>query len=281
MLGLAAGDFQESPRSLDELASPNVACDTLPDAIFVLGPLLHPGAANLIARCNYHLRAMPFAEALHLSRNQIYAASIPSGAYRLDPAEPSGTLSSIGTQLLLVANADVPSGVVEKLLAAILETSFSHIYEPPLDISQLSIVPEFPQHAGVAAYVSSKQPVTAEALSTASKVIALVGSAIPVSLLFLRSFRGWRIRHRIFNLSAFIGDLNEIEQQARDLNGKADDREHIGRLLARVLRLRASALDKSSKGELRGVELLPAFLAYAEQVTRLLDRLNPQPSTDG
>ncbi len=272
MLNLKATDFTESPRSLDQVADPNVACNSLPDAVFVLGPLLHPGAANLIARCDYHLRAMPFAEALHLKRNQIYPATIPDGAYRLDPAEPRGTLQTIGTQLLLVANNEIPDSVVQKLLAAILETSFSHLYEPPLDINQLSVLPEFAQHPGVAAYIASKQPVTLEGLSTASKLIALVTSAIPITLIILRAVSQWRIRDRVFNVNAYMGDLTEIEQEARELEPGSTERVH--RLLSRVVRLRASALQKSSTGELKGGELLPAFLAYATDVTRYLDRLS-------
>ena len=272
MLGLTAGDFTESPRSLDQVADPNVDCDSLPDALFVLGPLPHPGAANLITRCDYHLRPMPFAEALHLKRNQIYGATIPDGAYRLDPAEPRGALPTIGTQLLLVANKDIPDSVVQKLLAAILETSFSHLYEPPLDINQLSVVPEFPQHPGVIAYISSKQPVTLEGVSTATKLIALVTSAIPITLIIMRTFTQWRIRDRVFNVNAYIGDLTRIEREARELEPGSVDRARG--LLSRVVGLRASAMEKSSKGELKGSELLPAFLAYATDVTRYLDRLS-------
>jgi hypothetical protein len=38
-LGLTATDFNELPRSLDQLADPAIDCGTLPEAIFVLGPL--------------------------------------------------------------------------------------------------------------------------------------------------------------------------------------------------------------------------------------------------
>ena len=123
----------------------------------------------------------------------------------------------LARQLLLVANNEIPDSVVQKLLAAILETSFSHLYEPPLDITQLSVLPEFPQHPGVTAYVNSKQPVTLEGISTASKLIALVTSAIPITLLILRAFGQWRIRDRVFNVNAYMGDLTDIEQEAREL----------------------------------------------------------------
>jgi hypothetical protein len=270
-LGLGSDDFRESPRSLDQLADPNLDCQSLPDAIFLLGPLPHPGAANLITHCDYFIRAMPYADALHLTQNHIYAATIPDGAYRLDPAEPRGALQTIGTELLLVSNASIPDRVIEKLLSAILETSFSHLYDPPLTIDQLQIVPEFPQHPGVAAYIDSKQPVTLEGLTTASKVIALVTSAIPITLLLRRWFSQWRVRERVWSVRTLIHELTEIEERARD--AKEDPQV----LQSQVSRMRATALRKSTVGELRDMELLPAFLAYCGEVSRFLQAMESRP----
>jgi hypothetical protein len=276
-LGLTQSDFTEVPESLDVLADPNLDCRGLPDAIFVLGPLPHPGARNLIQRCNYHMRPLPFADAMHLSHNHIYGAAVPNGTYRLDPPEPDGTLQTIGTQLLLVANKDVSDGAVQKLLSAILETSFSHLYEPPLDIGQLSIVPEFPQHSGVAAYISAREPVTMEALSTASKVIGLATTFIPISILVLRTFTRWRARHRISNLRQMMADVAGIEEAAH----QGVPREAAIILQAQLFHLRSTALRKSATGDLQNVELLPAYLGYIAAVDSILDRLGHSRSADG
>ncbi len=273
-LGLTQTDFVEQPASLDQLADPAVDCAALPDALFVLGPLPHPGAANVVEHCNYHLLALPFADAMHLTHNHIYAASIPSGLYRLDPPEPAGNLPTIGTQLLLVANKDLPDSVIQKLLTAILETSFSHLYDPPLTSDALNVVPEFPQHSGVAAYLNSKQPVTLEGLSTASKVIALVSSAVPITLIMFRFLVQWRQRHRVLHLRNLIADLAGIEQQARALEREPGPTAPAAPdLLAQVMALRHAALQKSAVGELHGLELLPAFLAYVGDVAAYLERL--------
>jgi hypothetical protein len=250
----------------------------LPSAIFVLGPLPHPGAANLVSRCNYRLRALPFAEALHITRNHIYGASIPAGMYRLDPPEPATTLPTIGTQLLLVSNKDVPDTVVEKLLQATLETSFSHLYDPPLDIGQLSLVPEYPQHPGVAAYLASREPVTFEALTTASKLLAVVTGAIPFTMVLLRVFSQWRQRDRMVSVRQLIAQATLIERGARELeHAPGPVAETAASFRAQLLQLRSTALDKSSARQLRDVELLPSFLDYVAETMGFLDRLIREP----
>jgi hypothetical protein len=192
----------------------------------------------------------------------------------LDPPEPAGNLPTIGTQLLLVANKDLPDSVIQRLLTAILETSFSHLYDPPLTVDALNIVPEFPQHSGVAAYQASKQPVTLEGLSTASKVIALVSSAVPITLIMFRSYAQWRQRHRVLHLRELIADLAGIEEEARVLERESGPVVPAApSLLAQVTALRHTALQKNAVGELRGLELLPAFLAYVSDVAAYLDRL--------
>ncbi len=277
-LGLSSGDFTEVPKSLDELADPALDCNGLPAAIFLLGPLPHPGAANLVARCNYHLHALPFADALHITRNHIYAATIPAGTYRLDPPEPPATLETIGTQLLLVTNKDMPDSVVEKLIAAVLETSFSHLYDPPLDIGQLSIVPEFPQHPGVAAYIDSRKPVTfqglTDGLTTASTAIALVTAVIPITMVTLRVVSQWRLREQVVSVRQLMAEALLIERQARELeHAPGPVADTAAELRNELLRLRSTALHKSSSKQLQEPELLPSFLSYVADVLSLLDRL--------
>ncbi len=279
-LGLAEGDFTEDPRSLDQLADPALDCSGLPGAIFLLGPLPHPGAANLITRCHYHLHALPFAAALHLTRNHIYAATIPAGAYRLDPPEPPRQLETIGTQLLLVANKDLPDDVAEKLISAVLETSFSHLYEPPLTIEQLSILPEFPPHPGDAAYIDSRKPVTfqglTDGLTTASTLIALVTGAIPITMVTLRVLSQWRQREQVISVRQLMAQALLIERQARELEHapvQTVDPGQVHELSNELLRLRSTALHKSSSKQLQEPELLPSFLSYVADVLSLLDRL--------
>jgi TRAP-type uncharacterized transport system substrate-binding protein len=279
-LGLAQGDFTEDPRSLDQLADRALDCSGLPAAIFVLGPLPHPGAANLVARCNYHLHALPFADALHLTRNHIYAATIPAGTYRLDPPEPPRQMDTIGTQLLLVANQNLPDEVVEKLISAVLETSFSHLYEPPLTTEQLSIVPEFPQHPGDVAYLESRKPVTFQGLSdgltTASTMLALVTGAIPITMVTLRVLSQWRQREQVVSVRQLMAEALLIERQARELEhapGQPADPGQLHPLRDELLRLRSTALHKSSSKQLQEPELLPSFLSYVADVLSLVDRL--------
>jgi TRAP-type uncharacterized transport system substrate-binding protein len=279
-LGLADGDFTEDPRSLDQLADPALDCSGLPGAIFLLGPLPHPGAANLVTRCHYHLHALPFADALHLTRNHIYAATIPAGTYRLDPPEPPRQLETIGTQLLLVANKDLPDEVVERLISAVLETSFSHLYDPPLTIEQLSIVPEFPQHPGDAVYIESRKPVTfqglTDGLTTASTVIALVTGAIPITMVTLRVLSQWRQREQVVSVRQLMAEALLIERQARDLEHAPDqpaDADQLRQMHNELLRLRSTALHKSSSKQLQEPELLPSFLSYVADVLSLVDRL--------
>jgi TRAP-type uncharacterized transport system substrate-binding protein len=279
-LGLTEGDFTEDPMSLDQLADPALDCAGLPGAIFVLGPLPHPGAANLVTRCNYHLHTLPFADALHLTRNHIYAATIPAGTYRLDPPEPPRQLETIGTQLLLVVNKDQPDEVVEKLISAVLETSFSHLYEPPLTIEQLSIVPEFPQHPGDADYIDSRKPVTfqglTDGLTTASTIIALVTGAIPITMVTLRVLSQWRQREQVVSVRQLMAEALLIERQARELEhapGPTADPNQLHQLRNELLRLRSTALHKSSAKQLQEPELLPSFLSYVADVLSLLGRL--------
>ena len=273
-LGIGIDDFIEVPKSLDELADPKMDCGGLPAAIFVLGPLPHPGAANLISHCDYHLQPLPFAEALHITHIHIFSASVPAATYRLDPPEPASALPTIGTQLLLVANKDVPDSVIQKLLAAVLETSFSHLYDPPLDIGQLSLVPEFPQHPGVEAYITSRQPVTLEGLTTASKLIAVVTSAIPITLVLLRALTQWRQRDQISSLRHLIAEVSLIERDARKLEWEPDSQiEATSALRTQLVRLRTTAMHRSSANQLQNLELLPAFLHYVAETQDVLERL--------
>jgi hypothetical protein len=144
--------FEASTADYAELMAMDEA--ELPSAIFTVSSLPSPLADHMIERHGYHLVPIEFSEAIaieaflqlgdplsagSIDKRHVFETQIPAFTYRVERAEPVMPLTTVGTRLLLVANEQVPSDVIARILDTVYGSSFARAERQPLDARLLDL----------------------------------------------------------------------------------------------------------------------------------------------
>ena len=98
----------------------------LPDALFSVSLIPSPVVEFLVRKHGYRVVPVRFARALSLRHPTLHEISIPPFAYGMVPVPtPPETVTTVGTQLLLIARDDVPEAAVKTLLMAVFDGDFA------------------------------------------------------------------------------------------------------------------------------------------------------------
>ena len=284
-------DFKPNLWGYSELRS-ETDRDRLPDAVFMVSTLPAPVARHLVAVHRFRLVEIPFFEAFTLGaidratgavassfrgidRRNLHTTTIPAFAYEVEPGVPPGTIQTLGTMLLLVANRNVAQSTIERLLDVVYASSFSRSVQPPLEIKQLDNPPELPWHDGTIAYLRRNAPIIAgDVVDLIEKELSIVGALIG-GLFFLTQWLLRRYRkRRERGFEACILRVNAIERRAIVL--ERADRLDLPALLAlqeELSALKGESLEKFVDGELDGEELMSSFLTHVADTRDFLTRL--------
>ena len=288
------GDFVASMAGYDALGA-EADRDRLPDAVFTVSTLPSPVARHLVKSQGFRLVPLPFFEAFTLGaidegpeagapgdptatrvdRRNVYAAEIPSFAYRVEPGVPPRTIPTLGTRLLLVARKGVPPETIQRLLEVVYNSPFAQAVQPTIDAKLLDLPPELPWHDGTTAYLRRNAPVIAgDVVDLIEKELSILG-ALAGALFFLGQWLRRRFRRRreegfrayIVRVAAIERRAMETERAATlDLAALLDLQEELGRL-------KAEALEKFADGALEGEELMSGFLTHVSDARDYLTRL--------
>lgn len=244
----------------------------MPDAIFAVSSMPFPLAEELIQSGRYRLMELPLAPALSIRDFMIHEASIPAMAYRVVPPEPRQPISTLGTQLLLVAGEDVDPEAVGSLLDAVFAGEFARASDlAQLDEGAVARAPEYPLHEGTRRWLARNQPVlTNDTIKGVENVRSLL---VSIAVALLLTWR-WNRQRRILGFEPYLARVNEIERQAADLEDEAT--MDLGRLLElrrEVTRLKTDALDKFVHGNLKGEDLMSSFLAHVSDTRESINNL--------
>lgn len=253
--------------------------DALPDAVFILATLPSKVAAVLVREAGYRLAPLPFAEAFRLNalisnepvtgpeadieRAYTLQTTIPSFIYETQPAVPSAALPTLGTQLLLVANAGVSPETVGEVLAAIFDSPFARIFHPPLDRSLLGGTPRITLHDGTVAFLARNDPViTQETVGDLSNTVSILGALLGGGAFLLQ---GWRQRRRAARdalLTEFAMRVAAIESRVVEIELSADmELDTLITLQRDLLQLKSEVLLRFTAGELGEQSALSDTLA--------------------
>ena len=269
--GLEPGrDFYDESLSYSELEK--LGYDRLPDGVFMVSTMPSPVADLLVRRHDYRFLALPFGAALSLRDVTIVPATIPAYAYGADPSVPERDVPTVGNRLLLIANEKTPYEAIYRLLETLYASSFARDANlPALNKQDEKGVSEMPLHSGAIAYQERNAPaLTLDAVQELESLRSfLVSAAIGLFLLWR-----WLRRRRYAGFDAYIAEMQGIERQALALEMQPHlDLTELLRIRVRLSELKTEALEKFAHGELKGEELMSAFLIHAADVRGFLTSL--------
>lgn len=282
--GLEPNDYRSV--ELDGHDVLNLSDDQLPDAVFVVAMLPSRVAAVLVGERNYKLVPLPYADAFALWRpvhagdsgilhRFVRAIVIPALAYDREPPVPDGPLETLATRTLLLARTDLPTEVVERLLAAVFETPFARYDDPPLEAGRLSETPELTWHAGSVLYRDRSRPIIADDLLDMIEKEVSILAALTGALFFAWQWLQKKI-HRIRDegFSVYIRKVAEIERVALEIEAATNmELPRLLRLQRQLSRLKSEALEKFVGGDQGDSELITGFLAQVNDARQNLTRL--------
>jgi hypothetical protein len=168
----------------------------------------------------------------------------------------------------------VPDEAIKQLTAAIFESDFAKVYDPPLTIAQFDLLPEFPRHPGALAYLASKTPISQDEINNA--VLYMTGVAawltvIPGLVFLIRRPLSRRIR-QMSSLRAYIVQVTDVEAQLVMWEESGEASLTRPRELHRKLaRLKLEAMDMYKQGRVEDPNLLEGFLAHVSDLRTHLD----------
>lgn len=264
----------------------------LPAGVLIVASVPSPTVDALVQTGKYQLLPLPYLTALHLDirRNhgragrwlesdRVEASVIPAFAYGVRPAIPVEDCPTFGLQRLLVANKDVSSHAVMKLLRG-LDSDEIKRYHIELDTANLDS--EFPVHPGATAYAAGRRPmVLSEELEPVMN-LASVGGAVGAGALTLWGF--------LRNLRAVNPEvhLRQIDRIERLLNGSEhDDSAPTGKLdfvmylEGRLAQIKQAAIEDFAKGRIQSNEALVSILTMVADTRHLLVQRRKQLCLEG
>ena len=272
------------------LAEGNAA--RLPDAVFVVSSLPSRLAQELVTRHGYRLVPLPFGEAFalgsltdqerlaraqdqSLDKGRTFATTIPAFTYGVEPPVPPEPLPSLGNRLLLVAHKDVSPQAVHELIEAIYASEFAKVIRPPLDPRLMEMPPEFPWHAGALVYQERNKPLVSGAVMDSTHKALAIAAAGLSGLFVVWQWLKLRAESGVeAEFKRYIQRVTRIEEQALQVErGRPRDLDGLLALEGELTRLKAEALDRFVEGELKGKELMAAFLAHVADARDYLTRL--------
>jgi hypothetical protein len=302
-----AGDYRDESIAtqqllarLDGIAALPVAeraraISALPDAALFLSAPPSLLARRLVAVAGYRMVSLPFTEAytldrlkLHdpqgaadgevVDRSWIVATTVPSQLYGSDPPVPPEPCRTLGTCLLVVAQAPSDPEAVARLLEVIYESPLTGLIQPPPLRDQVA---QFELHRGTQLYLHRRQPfLTPELMSQLGRLLGGLGAFVS-GILGLYGFL------RILQLRRFELYYQEVRRIVQVARGREDDPHappdpdaRRAYLLDRLDDLKSEAIRDFADGGLKGEGLLAGVVALVNDTRSSLAGANRTPRPD-
>jgi TRAP transporter TAXI family solute receptor len=192
---------------------------------------------ELIERADIALIPIEQAPALHLRSLAIQPGMIPKGSYSGNPPLPRNDLETASVEVLLVASADLPAGVVYRIASVLFERrrelSELNALASLITAPEVSSGTHLPLHQGAIRYYDREKPSfwseQADLLRTSISLIAIFGSMI-------FAFRNWLKNVQKNRADAYNKDLVSLYQGARSgVHPSAFCQEELANILVRVI----------------------------------------------
>lgn len=276
-LGMKPGDdYQDENYSFQDLMK--LSPDMMPDGVFGLSPLPSPLGERLARRYGYQLLELPLGEALSLRKPYYEDICVPPSAYRANPPVPEKSLHTVGVRAMLIAHRNVPKAAVQRLLETLYESDFAQrVGMRPLSPTLLQRSGEYPDHAGMLAYVHRNDPLIDHKLT--SMLGSLGGSIVSVFSAALLAWQWFRRRHG--DIGHYLRDCNRLDLKAQQAAGEGEFNEtELATCLMQLARLKAEILERHQESILAGdkqfVDLVERIEGLQQTLLSLVRTTNPR-----
>jgi hypothetical protein len=225
---------------------------------------------------DYRLFPFDFVDAVRLQDRAVYGVTIPAGTYGLFPNVPDKTMTTLGRRLLLIANKDVPDDAIKALTKTLIESDFAKAYDPPLTVKQFDLLPEFPRHPGVTAFIAEHEPLTHESMSMVLEYIIAAGAlaCFPPAFFIMRDSMRKRRQTGGRSVREYIVAVSDLEAEAFALDeSKAWSHDTVLDVRRRLNRLKLEAMEAYKRDQLDDVDLIDGFLAHVGDLRAHLNAL--------
>jgi hypothetical protein len=234
---------------------------------------------ELIERADIALIPIEQAPALHLRSLAIQPGMIPKGSYSGNPPLPRNDLETASVEVLLVASADLPAGVVYRIASVLFERrrelSELNALASLITAPEVSSGTHLPLHQGAIRYYDREKPSfwseQADLLRTSISLIAIFGSMI-------FAFRNWLKNVQKNRADAYNKDLVSLYQGARSgVHPSAFCQEELANILVRVI----DDLDNDRISREGFDEFSFTWQAISQLLNGMADEMGVDPSAAG
>ena len=211
---------------------------------------------------------------MRVDRALLSPAEIPAYTYGSDPPQPAKACRTISAPLLLIAEDDLETDAVTRLLETIYDSRLTNVICPP---SLREQVHPFPLHPGTERYLRRNDPLlTTETASNYSKLAGGIG-AFASGMIALYGFV--RLR-KLSRFESYYREVGRIERIARGLEVDPDAPSNPADLRAelelRLSNLKCEVLEDFAEGGVKGEGLLAGIIALINDTRDSLARMLPQ-----
>ncbi|MBF0306066.1 MAG: ABC transporter substrate-binding protein [Alphaproteobacteria bacterium] len=255
--GLEEGvDYVETNFSNDRIIT--MRREQLPDV--VVNVSFQPSfiADFLVKERGYRLLEIPFPGSLALRMGWVADATVLAYTYGIDPPVPERDIKTVGVNLHLLANANVPPRAVQAVLEALYSPAVASQSRIVLDEENIALPSGFPLSPGTLAFTARKDPLLSpEVMEQLKAAAGLAFSMVSGMLIAVRWFRGKPIREEFHDaeIKTRIAEVAAIER--RLIEGRADHEEADRELAA----LRLGVLERLGSLRLQDSSLVGTLLA--------------------
>ena len=275
-----AGGVSSAHLDIPELRRLIDAGDTaaLPDAIFHLATVPSLIAQDLVQSAGYALIALPFAEAFrlnaviadetgrgaeaHVDRRRVIEVKVPAFLYQTHPAVPAAAMPTLGTRLQLVARSDTPADAIDRMLAAIFESAFAHLFHPSLEHDTLARASRRHLHPAAVEFLERREPaITQDTVDELSNSLSVLGALGGGALFLVQGLRQRRRAQRDAVIARYLQRVADAERRIVEIELAADLAiEPLMTLQRELLELKREALGYFTSGALEEASALSDLL---------------------
>ncbi|MBR9970617.1 TAXI family TRAP transporter solute-binding subunit [Magnetospirillum sulfuroxidans] len=258
--GLADGiDYVETNFSNDRIIG--MRADELPDA--VVNVSFQPSflADFLVKERGYTVLELPFPGSLALRMGWVADATILGYTYGIDPPVPAQDIKTVGVNLHLLANAQVPPRAIQAVLEALYSPTVASRTHLSFDEANILLPSGYPISPGTLSFAARKDPLlSSELLEKLKAAAGLAFSLMSGGMIALRWFRGKPIKEA-FHDAEIKQCIVEVAAMQRKLLSADCDPSEVAALKRRLAELRAGILERVPELNLKDPSLLPTLLA--------------------
>jgi TRAP-type uncharacterized transport system substrate-binding protein len=189
-------DYALSNHEAEELLA--LPARKMPDAVLNLSTVPSVLAESLIRDKGYKLLEIPFPKALSLRHGWVADVKLFPYTYKIHPPVPDKEIASVGVNLFMVCNKDVPDMAVFKLLETLYSDRVRKAVHATIDTSTISIPSGYPLSTGTKLFMSRNEPLLSKAnLERYRTVTSLFMTCLTLLAMILRWHSGSNERESI------------------------------------------------------------------------------------